>query len=619
MPFGGVEISHLLYFTSHSSLSISFAQQLAATSFMRHFIFYDAHEKVMKTKSSPLGEKGQMMKRRSSMSTRIAPVNGPKLQRDRTLATSLWPGSSGGDQGSVEISEEVSLPYREGKDRSRSRDRRGSSGLSDLDFLQSLRNAPENVLGSLILTGMLTAEDVSEWTEEYQFKFDNATTFELCKHGVKDLTADQEVSILTTDEKKLVELSAMKKLKKWKSSARLTSAIFTSIDLICITMTFFEDHSQAPKGMIRMHHVYKFTSVAVWLFLLFARNVYTEDACERMQCILEIISKENDMRMVDVAMSHVGFCLSYNLSKCSVFYLYGRGGPGLITTGMFLFSILYLQQETEETEEMGTAKSSTQSMALVTISAMILSFITALSYSKAKLFNLYSTQSKSSLDHLNSLFQTNLTKASMDKISDPDFMVEVLSDPDFVQLSDLVEEDSGREFLKKELDMCTKTLVGLDHSAGSLNKYQATFRAPGESKRETRDHSNSMTGSFKKSTNRKYGSARGSSARRKTTVLTQGEEPEMRNQRTKNGHLFRTGISSHRSSLKKRNSASTLNGHGNDIDHVQAKLAGLLKEDRESNAEGVAATEADIVKKMNALLSESKGGGGSNPYSSAGF
>jgi hypothetical protein len=197
----------------------------------------------------------------------------------------------------------------------------------------------------------------------------------------------------------------------------------------------------------------------------------------------------------------------------------------------------------------------------------------------------------------------------MDKISDPDFMVEVLSDPDFVQLSDLVDEDSGREFLKKELDMCTKTLVGLDHSAGSLNKYQATFRAPGESKRETRDHSNSMTGSFKKSTNRKYGSARGSSARRKTTVLTQGEEPEMRNQKTKNGHLFRTRISSHRSSLKKRNSASTLNGNGNDIDHVQAKLAGLLKEDRESNAEGVAATETDIVKKMNALLSESEGGG----------
>ena len=528
------------------------------------------------------------------------------------MVTPVHGRSGGPDKGPPQ---ETVLPYRGSKGPSKSSGL--AQGTSDLKFLESLQNAPENVLGSLVLTGMLTAKDMRGWAGGYKFKFDSSTSFELCEDSVMDLAANQDISFLTTDEKTFVKRATVQKLGHWQRSARYTSAAFTFIDFVCITMTFFEDYSQASQAIARMHEAYKFTSIAVWFFLLYARNACTEDAIERMKCILESISGEDDLRMVDVAMSHIGFCLSYNLSKCSMFYLYGRGGPGLITTGMFLISTTYLHRETGDVES-DTADCSDKRVELVALSAIVLSFITALSWSKAKLLYLFSTQIKSSLDHLNSLFQTNLTKASMDKISDPDFMVDVLSDQDIVHLPDLLGEDCGREFLGKELEVCTNIIAGLINLApGSSNKYLATFRAP-KDKTKTGSYSNRMNESLRKSISKR--NPRGTN---RTTNETKNEntgwQEEIRKgtKQGKSGSLknyesnpfnsvrmtFKKRVS-HRSALKKRNSTREMKA-GNEMDRIQNKLANLIKEDGISKA-SVEATEADILKRMDGLLSEGK-------------
>jgi len=98
------------------------------------------------------------------------------------------------------------------------------------------------------------------------------------------------------------------------SSARITSASFTLIDLVCILMTFLQDYSTAPKIISRLNETFKYTSIVVWIFLLYARYVgkrtnfgsflsfsspikisaqiirytFTEDAIERMTWIIEV-------------------------------------------------------------------------------------------------------------------------------------------------------------------------------------------------------------------------------------------------------------------------------------------------------------------------------------------
>jgi len=119
--------------------------------------------------------------------------------------------------------------------------------------------------------------------------------------------------------------------------------------------------------------------------------------------IFQEIIVEKDERMVEVSMSHIGNYLSYNLSICSMVYLYGRGIPGIAITGLYLISSFYSQGANGEDAQLGDGNCvrGQNSMELVTISAMVLSFMTALSWSKAKLLKLYSVQIFSSLDHLN--------------------------------------------------------------------------------------------------------------------------------------------------------------------------------------------------------------------------
>jgi len=663
------EIQHILALSEEEAMKMKMwriqigevspvkAGRLAATSFMRHCVFFEAHEALMNTKKvEPKAGSRLTKRRRSGVSIKpvvSSPEQPPSANRSgRQLSDSLSKSEKPKQRRRSTVRslivENLELPYRE-SDNERGVRAQPRKGLDEVSFSERLEKSPENILSSLVLTGHLNAEDMKKM--QYRIKFDSSTFFDVHEDQTIDKNSNQKIHFITTDEKKFVEGAVRKKTRRWQHSARLTSAAFTFIDLVCITMTFFEDYSQAPSFVMRVNEVYKYISVVVWLILLYARYAYTEDAIERMTFMLGSIVGENDLRMIDVAMSHVSFSLSHNLSKCSMFYLYGRGGPGLITTGMFLMSILYTQRGEKDDDSAegaggGEGSCEKQSMELVTLSAMVLSFITALSWSKAKLLNLYSNQQKTSLDHLNSIFQTNLTKASMDNISDPDYMVSVLSDPDVVALPDLFDLDLGKEFLKSEMDNCSKAVSRLTsvHSS-QTNKYVATFRELAGKTNHTGGSSQPKEFSnLNSSRNSKRNSQRNAvKARRKNATLFQGarlttdrnigeegikqlewqdEGDEADEDRSiSNGFLkwlnpYGSGsnkipgkgmkASLRRSLMERSASKKRAVDNGNDakMDAIKQKLNALLQEDEAAASKNNINTEASIAKKMDFLLKE---------------
>ena len=234
----------------------------------------------------------------------------------------------------------------------------------------------------------------------------------------------------------------------------MTVIVFTLIDAFVILLTIMDDFAHGPIFLQRINLTFKYSSLALLVVLTIGRVTVTRYAVDRMTFALDQISAEKNLRLASVLKDHIDFDLSYYMSICSMVYLYGRGIPGCIINASFFLYMIYEKRNSsqDETEFVDAASCHDYGMELATGAAMILSFITALSYSKAKLLGLYQSQTSSSLDHLNSILQTILSRIKMDGITDLQYKASVFSDPNIISLPDLDEEDFGLDHLSAEID-----------------------------------------------------------------------------------------------------------------------------------------------------------------------
>ena len=240
----------------------------------------------------------------------------------------------------------------------------------------------------------------------------------------------------------------------WQKGCWLTVIAFTFIDAFVILLTIMDDFAHGPIFLQRINLTFKYSSLALLVVLTIGRVTVTRYAVDRMTFALDQISAEKNLRLASVLKDHIDFDLSYYMSICSMVYLYGRGIPGCIINASFFLYMIYEKRNSsqDETEFVDAASCHDYGMELATGAAMILSFITALSYSKAKLLGLYKSQTSSSLDHLNSILQTILSRIKMDGITDLQYKASVFSDPNIISLPELDEEDFGLDHLSAEID-----------------------------------------------------------------------------------------------------------------------------------------------------------------------
>mmetsp|Transcript_6440 Transcript_6440/g.12322 ORF Transcript_6440/g.12322 Transcript_6440/m.12322 type:complete len:1163 (+) Transcript_6440:244-3732(+) len=449
------------------------AGRIAALSFLRHFVFRESHDKIKKTLNEFDAPKKKTLVK--GMTAKIMPVGG-RLRRDSTHANvSVTTRSrarrlslSGPDALTGETT--VKLPYREPTPNS----------LRRAKAHNMFTMSPENIIGSVVLSGMLADKDL---TDDIMKEF-NENNMKLCRSAVVDNVTHQQVPFLTTNVNSMIEDEIAKTKKSWEFDCWGTVIVFTLVDAFAILLTVLDDFAFGPTVLQRVNMVFKYVSCALLVVLTWARATATSASIARMNSALDQVMYLKNLRLAMVLKSHVNFELSYNMSLCSMVYLYGRGIPGCIINASFFLYMINQKRQASLQESQDGADCATGSedygMELATVAAMILSFITALSYSKAKLLNLYSTQMKTSLDHLNSLLQTSLTRMKMDIITDMSYKAAAYSDPQVVDLPDLTEEDNGHGRISSEIDTIQRAVNNDDgFSKEGGNAYDNTIRHTG--------------------------------------------------------------------------------------------------------------------------------------------
>ncbi|GMH79468.1 hypothetical protein TL16_g08156 [Triparma laevis f. inornata] len=469
----------------YGQLSPVKAGRLAATSYMRHFVFRGYHEKQKKAsrlveKMTSMGHrtlKKQKTTRKSSAS--VTPVISDTtlmnriFNRSKKIKDDATSGRSGHTfmvkqstrrnsltQGGLS-SEVTELPYRNDNK---------TNALKEAQTNEALEKTPENVLAALCLTGLIKQDDL---TQELTDSFKTEDTMKICKSSILDQVSHQRIPFVTTDVNTTIQKEITSSKNSWEKSSWLTVIVFTLIDAFAILLTIADDFSHGPVFLQRLNLTFKYVSVVLLVVLSVGRVSVTRYAVSRMAFALDQISSQKNLRLASVLQDHIGFDLNFYMSICSMVYLYGRGIPGcIINASFFLFMINEKRQSSQDENELVDAASCHDyGMELATIAAMILSFITALSYSKAKLLGLYHTQS--------SVLQTVLSRIKMDNITDLHYKASVLSDPTIISLPDLEEPDNGLEHLSAEIDNIQRVIKSEQGFGGvqANNAYDNTMNS----------------------------------------------------------------------------------------------------------------------------------------------
>jgi len=180
------------------------AGRLAATSFMRHCIFYEEHEKILSRKSL----KNQKIKKLGQDRT--------NRRRSSVNLASVAPASLGSHESGKQEADLVNLPYRPEEDGIKSGATLTAAAIDQAiltTFSDSLVQSPENILASLVLTGFFGDEDMR--SKKYQFLDGTESFFQICERRIKDPQTMQDISFVSTIQNNTMEDDIRKRKRLW--------------------------------------------------------------------------------------------------------------------------------------------------------------------------------------------------------------------------------------------------------------------------------------------------------------------------------------------------------------------------------------------------------------------